>query len=324
MDKTEICPDVFRYILILNWTTLFVGEKCKLCHQPLDKSYSLEGSTKERERQLFQKQLFDFTTLNENSSCRDPAKAFNLFYNWWVIQNLESGQLIIHTFVSDWLAAICKPFIGWSFVRWFLIGRSFICRKVNLRVIATNATLMWHHDHRNHQNRHGHHHHHLLHHPHHLHWPIIHLPEGQSADDCNWCNFDGGCLLPNKSAHPALTYDKKIQKTKYKKNNLKKNKQNTTGATLMEALEATSSTYPGIWYKLILFCFIHNFKRRENMKPCSCYATDQQILKRKDNQMIANGATLMEAASCQTNLNPPHFRYWWLKQNDFFAVLWFW
>ena len=116
---------------------------------------------------------------------------------------------------------------------------------------------------------------------------------------------------------------KKIQKTKYKKK-IKKYKQNTTGATLMEALEATSSTYPGIWYKLILFCFIHNFKRRENMKPCSCYATDQQILKRKDNQMIANGATLMEAASCQTNLNPPHFRYWWLKQNDFFAVLWFW
>ena len=33
--------------------------------------------------------------------------------------------------------------------------------------------------------------------------------------------------------------------------------------------------------------------------------------------MIATGATLVEVASCQTNLNPPNIRYWWLKQNYF-------
>ena len=97
------------------------------------------------------------------------------------------------------------------------------------------------------------------------------------------------------------------------------------------------------------FCFIENFKRRENMKPCSCAARHQQILKGKRirwlqrmqlwwrrplaKQINTSGIYVwykiqnkkqiprVQLWWSQTNLNPPHIRHWWLKLNDFYCVL---
>ena len=122
-------------------------------------------------------------------------------------QQFASLSLVDHSFVGFWLAD--RSFAGRSICGWLQPVQLWcdvmiikIITSIMFMILKVITSII---------------HHHLLHHLHHHQWPIIHLPEGQSADDCNGCNFDGGCLLPNKSTHPALTYDKKYKKTKYKK-----------------------------------------------------------------------------------------------------------